>query len=103
KRERYYTLRNPSSVLGVTRNRPVWAVTKRELRAYGKGSAQLSSELILPGSRCEKFVLPRGNPWVSGWANGAVVRGSGETYDRWIQRSIAAPPSRSDTAAALPP
>jgi hypothetical protein len=23
--------------------------------------------------------LPRGNPWVRGWANGAVVRGSGET------------------------
>src|SRR6266700_2423931 len=52
--------------------------------------------------RPQPNMLPRGNPWVTGWANGAVVRGSGETYGRWIQRSVAAPPSRSDTAAALP-
>src|SRR2546430_535588 len=51
----------------------------------------------------QKKMLPRGNPWAIGWANAAVVRGSGGTYNRWIQRSVAAPPSRSDTAAALPP
>ena len=47
--------------------------------------------------------LPRGNLWVSSEAKGAAVRGSGATYGRWIQRSVAAPPNRRDTAVVLPP
>ena len=64
-------------------------------------AAALAATRAIPEER--DFMLPRGNPWAIGWANAAVVRGSGGTYDRWIQRSVAAPPSRSDTAAALPP